>query len=183
MMQQRASYLRSWWRCGSASFCSANPLRIPRPKIDKLACQARARVFSPYGEITFRDAYCNIFDFSVFFLGSATLCPVAVPEIFCSLSLTKFRPLPLLMPRFFCHWQRSATSPLRYPSVRGDLIILPQFGQVNFLVFGVWFAQNALQNLGLNTSPHSGHLYFIFQNKTLPDSYFSQDCCCFRLYK
>ena len=40
-MQQRASYLRSPTRCGSASFCSMNPLRIPRPKIDKLACQAQ----------------------------------------------------------------------------------------------------------------------------------------------
>ena len=36
---------------------------------------------------------------------------------FYSLRLTKFRPLPLLMLRFICHKQRSATSPLRYPSV------------------------------------------------------------------
>ena len=28
-------------RCGSASFSSSNPLRIPRPKIDKLAYQAQ----------------------------------------------------------------------------------------------------------------------------------------------
>jgi len=36
-----------------------------------------------------------------------------VPEIFSSQKLAKFRPRQLLMPRFFCHRQRSATSPLR----------------------------------------------------------------------
>ena len=47
------------------------------------------------------------------FLGSASLCPVAVPEILCSHLLTKFRPLPLLITRYICHGQHSWTSPLR----------------------------------------------------------------------
>jgi len=67
------------------------------------------------------------------FLGSASLCPVAVPEIFCSLSLTKFRPLPLRSLRFFCHWQRSATSPLRYLSVYMFKFKKAQHSILNFL--------------------------------------------------
>ena len=37
---------------------SSNPLRIPRPKIDKLACQAQGVGILAVGEITLRDAYC-----------------------------------------------------------------------------------------------------------------------------
>ena len=37
--------------------------------------------------------------------------PVAVPKISCSLTLTKFWPLPLLFARCICHRQRSQTSP------------------------------------------------------------------------
>ena len=45
--------------------CSANPLRIPRPKIDKLACQSQGvGIFAP-GEITRIDANCSIFDFNI----------------------------------------------------------------------------------------------------------------------
>ena len=40
---------------------SPNPLRIPHPKIDKLACQAEGGGILAEGEITFRDADCNIF--------------------------------------------------------------------------------------------------------------------------
>ena len=61
----------------------------------------------------------------------APLCPVAVPEIFCSLTLTRFRPLPLLIVRFICHRQRSQTSPLRYRCIYGSafasLCIIPHF--------------------------------------------------------
>jgi hypothetical protein len=39
--------------------CSSNPLRIPRPKIDKLACQAQGVGIFAKGEITLRDAYCT----------------------------------------------------------------------------------------------------------------------------
>ena len=46
-------------------FCSANPLRIPRPKIDKLACQAQGVGILATGEITLLDAYCS---YSVFAL-------------------------------------------------------------------------------------------------------------------
>ena len=38
-------------------------------------------------------------------------------NLLLALRFAKFWPLPLLMPRFFCRRQRSATSPLRYPSV------------------------------------------------------------------
>ena len=38
-------------RCGSASFSSSNPLRIPRPKIDKLAYQAQGVGILATGEI------------------------------------------------------------------------------------------------------------------------------------
>ena len=41
--------------------CCPNPLRIPRPKIDKLACQAQGVGILVKDEITLRDAYCNIF--------------------------------------------------------------------------------------------------------------------------
>ena len=37
--------------------CSSNPLRIPHPKIDKLACQAQGAGIFAKGEITLRDAY------------------------------------------------------------------------------------------------------------------------------
>ncbi len=41
--------------------CSANPLRMPHPKIDKLACQAQGVGIFAKGEITLRDAYCEHF--------------------------------------------------------------------------------------------------------------------------
>ena len=41
--------------------CSSNPLRIPHPKIDKLACQAQGVGIFAVGEITLRDAYCEHF--------------------------------------------------------------------------------------------------------------------------
>ena len=43
--------------------CSANPLRIPYPKIDKLACRAQGVGILAEGEIILLDAYCNIFSF------------------------------------------------------------------------------------------------------------------------
>ena len=39
-------------RCGSASFSSSNPLRIPRPKIDKLAYQVQGVGILATGEIS-----------------------------------------------------------------------------------------------------------------------------------
>ena len=49
-------------RRGSTSVCSANPLRIPRPKIDKLACQAQGvGIFA--SRINPPDAYCSYFIF------------------------------------------------------------------------------------------------------------------------
>ena len=39
--------------------CSSNPLRIPHPKIDKLACQAQGVGIFAKGEITLRDAFCT----------------------------------------------------------------------------------------------------------------------------
>ena len=41
--------------------CSSNPLRIPHPKIDKLACQAQGVGIFAKGEIPLRDAYCEHF--------------------------------------------------------------------------------------------------------------------------
>ena len=38
--------------------CSLNPLRIPHPKIDKLACQAQGVGILAVGEISLLDAYC-----------------------------------------------------------------------------------------------------------------------------
>ena len=38
--------------------CSSNPLRIPHPKIDKLACQAQGAGIFAVGEISLRDANC-----------------------------------------------------------------------------------------------------------------------------
>ena len=38
---------------------SANPLRIPHPKIDKLACQAQGVGIFAKSEITLHDAYCT----------------------------------------------------------------------------------------------------------------------------
>ena len=38
--------------------CSSNPLRIPHPKIDKLACRAQGVGIFAIGEITRNDAYC-----------------------------------------------------------------------------------------------------------------------------
>ena len=51
---------------------------------------------------------CGTIEFRAF--GAKTV-PVAVPEIFCSHTLTKFRPLPLLIARFIRHRRRSQTSP------------------------------------------------------------------------
>ena len=39
--------------------CSSNPLRIPHPKIDKLACQAQGVGIFAEGEISLLDAYCT----------------------------------------------------------------------------------------------------------------------------
>ncbi len=39
--------------------CSLNPLRIPHPKIDKLACQAQGVGILAIGEISLHDAYCT----------------------------------------------------------------------------------------------------------------------------
>ena len=41
------------------SASSSNPLRIPHPKIDKLACQAQGVGIFAKGEITLLDAYCT----------------------------------------------------------------------------------------------------------------------------
>ena len=41
--------------------CSSNPLRIPHPKFDKLACQTQGVGIFANGEITLRDAYCEHF--------------------------------------------------------------------------------------------------------------------------
>ena len=38
---------------------SSNPLRIPHPKFDKLACQAQGAGIFAKGEISLRDAYCT----------------------------------------------------------------------------------------------------------------------------
>ena len=38
--------------------CSSNPLRIPHPKIDKLACQAQGAGIFAEGEISLLDANC-----------------------------------------------------------------------------------------------------------------------------
>ena len=38
---------------------STNPLRIPHPKIDKLACQAQGVGILAKGEISLHDAYCT----------------------------------------------------------------------------------------------------------------------------
>ena len=40
--------------------CSLNPLRIPHPKIDKLACQAQGAGIFATGEISLRDANCTL---------------------------------------------------------------------------------------------------------------------------
>jgi hypothetical protein len=48
--------------------------------------------------------------------GAGSVCehiPVAMPEIFYSLLLTKFRPLPLVRLRFICHRQRATALPHR----------------------------------------------------------------------
>jgi hypothetical protein len=45
-------------RCGSMSASSSNPLRIPHPKIDKLACQAEGVGILATGEISLLDTYC-----------------------------------------------------------------------------------------------------------------------------
>ncbi len=39
--------------------CSLNLLRIPHPKIDKLACQAQGVGILAKGEISLHDAYCT----------------------------------------------------------------------------------------------------------------------------
>ncbi len=51
------------------------------------------------------------------FFGSASLCPVAVPEIFVRACSQNFDRCHSLCLRFICLRQRSATSPLRYVSV------------------------------------------------------------------
>ncbi|MBQ8696598.1 MAG: hypothetical protein IJ519_02660 [Clostridia bacterium] len=38
--------------------CSSNPLRIPHPKIDKLACQAQGVGIFAIGEISRLDTHC-----------------------------------------------------------------------------------------------------------------------------
>ena len=40
---------------------SSNPLRIPRPKIDKLACQAQGAGIFAEGEITLHNARCILY--------------------------------------------------------------------------------------------------------------------------
>ena len=44
---------------------STNPLRIPHPKIDKLACQAQGVGIIAAGDITLRDAYCTYLIFGL----------------------------------------------------------------------------------------------------------------------
>ena len=44
---------------------ATSPLRIPHPKIDKLACQAQGVGIFAKGEISLRDAYCAYFVFRV----------------------------------------------------------------------------------------------------------------------
>ena len=41
--------------------CSSNPLRIPHPQIDKLACQSKDVGIFAEGEITLRDATVHIY--------------------------------------------------------------------------------------------------------------------------
>ena len=43
--------------------CSLNPLRIPHPKIDKLACQAQGVGILAKGELTLHDANCTFLKF------------------------------------------------------------------------------------------------------------------------
>ena len=47
--------------------CSSIPLRIPHPKIDKLACQAQGVGIFAVGEISLHDAYCEHF-LEIFYL-------------------------------------------------------------------------------------------------------------------
>lgn len=57
-------------------------------------------------------------------IGTRSMCeriPVAVPEIFCSLLLTKFRPLPLLFAPFLRHRRRSQTSPVAVPKASANI--------------------------------------------------------------
>ena len=42
--------------------CSSSPPRTPHLKIDKIPCQAQGACILAAGEITLRDACCNIFD-------------------------------------------------------------------------------------------------------------------------
>ena len=70
---------------------SSNPLRIPHPKIDKLACQAKGEGIFAVGEITRRMHTVNIFDcrwrflgdrltsFGAWFIGKADITLVAYP--------------------------------------------------------------------------------------------------------
>jgi hypothetical protein len=60
--------MQSLLRSGSVSFSSANPLRIPRPKIDKLACQAQGVGILAKGEITLYDAYRTFLIIKLFVL-------------------------------------------------------------------------------------------------------------------
>ena len=48
----------------SNELCSLNLLRIPRPKIDKLACQAQGVGILAIGEISLLDAYCTYLIFA-----------------------------------------------------------------------------------------------------------------------
>ena len=71
--------------------CSSNPLRIPHPKIDKLACQAQGVGIFAAGEITLHDAYCILFVFAkseislsfraLYFITLAPFCQAFIQKI------------------------------------------------------------------------------------------------------
>ena len=48
--------------------CSAIPLRIPRPKIDKLACQAEDVGILAESEIPLLDAYCSFLHCGIYYI-------------------------------------------------------------------------------------------------------------------
>ena len=87
--------------------------------------------------------------------------PVAVPEIFCSHSLTKFRPLPLLFARFFRHRRRSQTSPFTQGS--------PKSVQANRapLCKGIWHGAAVTEGLYpaaavIQSVPQAHHTSYFF---------------------
>ena len=65
--------------------------------------------------------------------GGRFVCPVAVPEIFSSLLLAKFRPLPLRFARFLCHRQRSQASHSLYHLSRPMSSSFSQFVSIAYL--------------------------------------------------